>query len=284
MAWQLAGLTVLEPVVSRALETRDAAGHRRLVAALSRLVEEDPTLRLAAEPETGRTLLSGMGELHLEMVMERVNREQRLDARLGDPSVAYRETVSREATVDHVLRKQSGGSGQFAAVTLRVEPLGSGQGAEFVDATVGGSVPRTYLGSVQRGTEAALQSGPLGHPVADVRVTLLGGRHHPVDSSDLAFQTAAAEAVRRALSQAGPVLLEPVMRVEVTTPADFVGTVVGDLSARRGLVQGLEVRGNTQAVRARVLLAELFGYATALRSLTQGRASFSMVFETYAPA
>lgn len=284
VAWQLAGLTVPEPVVSRALETRDAAGHRRLVAALSRLVEEDPTLRLAAEPETGRTLLSGMGELHLEMVMERVNREQRLDARLGDPSVAYRETVSREATVDHVLRKQSGGSGQFAAVTVRVEPLGAGQGAEFVDATVGGSVPRTYLGSVQRGTEAALQAGPLGHPVVDVRVTLLGGRHHPVDSSDLAFQTAATEAVRLALSQAGPVLLEPVMRVEVTAPAEFVGTVVGDLSARRGLVQGLEARGTAQVVRARVPLAELFGYATALRSLTQGRASFSMVFEAYAPA
>ena len=284
VAWQLAGLTVPEPVVAKALEVADTAQHKKLVAALSRMAEEDPTLRLTSDAETGRTLLSGMGELHLDMVMERVNREQQLTAKLGQPSVAYRETVAEETEVEHVLRKQTGGNGQFAGVTLRVGPRPRGTGTEFVDATIGGSVPRPYLSSVQKGVESALQTGLRGYPLTDLCVTLLGGKSHAVDSSDQAFQTAAAEAFKLALQHSGTLILEPVMRVDVTTPAEYVGAVVGDLSSRRGSVQALEPRGNGQSVRAVVPLAELFGYATALRSLTQGRASFSMVFEAYASA
>ncbi|WP_407572466.1 hypothetical protein [Deinococcus altitudinis] len=258
--------------------------HRKLVAALARMTEEDPTLRLGSDPETGNTLLSGMGELHLEMVMERVSREQDVTARLGNPSVAYRETALRAATVEHVLRRQTGGNGQFADVSLRIEPRERGLGATFVDATVGGSVPRTFLSSIQNGVEGALQTGLSGYPVTDVQVTLLSGKHHPVDSSDMAFRTAAAEAFWLALTQAGSVLLEPVMQVEVTTPDTHVGAVVGDLSSRRGVVLGMDARGNGQIVRAQVPLSEMFGYATRLRSLSQGRASFSMTFSGYQPA
>ncbi|GAA5503705.1 elongation factor G [Deinococcus xinjiangensis] len=282
-AIHLESLNIPDPVLSRTLEVGRAEEQPRLLAALLRTVQDDPTLKLSTDSETGLPVLAGMGELHLEVTLERLQRETGLVVRSGEPSVAYAETIRNDATITHLLKKQSGGSGQYAQVELRVAPREAGSGNEIRNAVVGGTIPTQYIPGCLKGIEEALTHGPLGHPVTDLQVTLLGGKAHVKDSSEMAFRSAAADAVREALQTAQPVRLEPVMVVDVTAPECFTGAVVGDLNRRGGQVQGMDSRGNAQVVRGFVPLARLFGYATELRSLTQGRASFSLTPSHYAP-
>ena len=277
-----------EPVISQAVEPKSKADQEKMGIALQRLAQEDPSFRVRTDEESGQTIISGMGELHLEILVDRMRREFGVEASVGKPQVAYRETIRR--TVDEVegkFIKQSGGRGQYGHVVLKVEPLEpGGKGFEFVDAIKGGVVPREYIPAVQKGIEDTLPAGVLaGYPVVDVKVTLHFGSYHDVDSNENAFRQAGSIAFKDGMRKASPVLLEPMMAVEVETPEDYAGTVMGDLSSRRGMVQGMDdMAGGGKVIRSEVPLAEMFGYSTTLRSLTQGRATYTMEFKQYAEA
>ena len=280
----LESITFPEPVIAVAIEPKTRDDQDRMGEALRRLAEEDPTFRVSFDEETGQTVISGMGELHLEVIVDRMRREFRVEANVGRPQVAYRETVTREVTQEGRFVRQTGGRGQYGVCTLRVTPRQPGEGFLWEDRTVGGSIPREYIPAIRRGVEGALGSGVLaGYPVVDVAVAVIDGSFHPVDSSEMAFQTAGSMGMRQAMEKARPVLLEPIMKLEVVTPEDHFGDVLANVSGRRGHMQGSETRGNTQVVRATIPLAETFGYATDLRSLTQGRATYSMEFDHYEP-
>ncbi|HXF51654.1 MAG TPA: elongation factor G [Dehalococcoidia bacterium] len=271
-----------EPVISVAIEPKTKDDQDRMGEALNKLAEEDPTFRTRYDPETGQTLISGMGELHLEIITDRLRREFRVQANVGKPEVAFKETITRPASAEGRFIRQTGGRGQYGVVRLEVAPNERGKGVEIIDRVVGGEIPREFIPAAMQGVRDALEVGPLaGYPVLDVIVTITGGDSHPVDSSELAFRTAGAMATRDALERAEPVLLEPIMRVEISTPEEFFGDVLGDLNGRRGHVIGVETRGSLHIVRALVPLAETFGYATDLRSLSQGRATYSMEFDHY---
>ncbi|WRP14160.1 elongation factor G [Geochorda subterranea] len=271
-----------EPVISQSIEPKTKADQDKLGVALQRLAEEDPTFRVRVDAETGQTLIAGMGELHLEIIVDRLLREFKVEANVGRPQVAYRETIRRKVQAEGRFIRQTGGRGQYGHVWLELEPLAAGAGFEFVNKIVGGVVPKEYIPAVEAGVREAMQNGVLaGYPVVDVRVTLFDGSYHEVDSSEMAFKVAASMAFKEAARKAEPVLLEPIMSVEVVTPEEFLGDVIGNLNARRGHVEGMERRGNTQVVRARVPLATMFGYATDLRSMTQGRATYTMQFSHY---
>jgi elongation factor G len=279
----LESLTFPEPVIHVAVEPKTKADQDKLSRALFSLSEEDPTFRVRTDEETGQTVISGMGELHLEVLVDRMLREFSVDANVGKPQVAYRETIRKGVTgVPGRYVRQTGGRGQYGHCVINLEPTGPGGGYEFVDKITGGAIPKEYIPSVDAGIQEALTSGVLaGYPTVDVRVTLVDGSYHEVDSSEMAFKIAGSMAVKDAARKASPVLLEPVMAVEVVTPEEYMGDVMGDLSARRGRVEGMEQRGNSQVVKAQVPLAEMFGYATDLRSRTQGRATYTMQFEAY---
>lgn len=276
-----------EPVISQAVEPKTKADQEKMGIALNRLAQEDPSFRVRTDEESGQTIISGMGELHLEILVDRMRREFNVDATVGKPQVAYRETI--RSTVENAeckFAKQSGGRGQYGHVVLKLEPQEAGKGFEFVDAIKGGVVPREYIPAVQKGVEDTLKAGVLaGYPVVDVKVTLHFGSYHEVDSNENAFKMAASMAFKDGMRKAHPVLLEPMMAVEVETPEEKMGDVMGDLSSRRGIIQGMDdIAGGGKTIRAEVPLAEMFGYATTLRSLTQGRATYSMVFKHYAEA
>ena len=271
-----------DPVIEVAVEAKTKADQDKLSVALARLAEEDPSFRVTADLESGQTIIRGMGELHLDILVDRMRREFKVDANVGQPQVAYRETIGRAATIDYIHKKQTGGAGQFARVKIVLEPMKPGEGFAFESKVVGGAVPREYIPAVEKGIEQARQAGIVaGFPVIDFKARLVDGASHNVDSSALAFEIAARAAFRDALKDAGPLLLEPVMKVEAVTPEDYLGDVIGDLNARRGQVGGMEPRGNAQVVRAMVPLATMFGYVNTLRSLTQGRAQFTMEFDHY---
>ena len=270
-----------EPVIQLAIEPKTKADQEKLGAAIQKLVQEDPTLRVSTDPDTGQTIIAGMGELHLEIIVDRMQREFSVGANVGKPQVAYRETIRAAAEADYRHVKQSGGRGQYGHVKLLVEP-NPAKGFEFVNKIVGGVVPREYVPAVQKGVQEALEGGVLaGYPMVDIKVTLIDGSYHEVDSSEMAFKIAASMCVKQAVHKAKPVLLEPVMRVEVVVPEEYMGSVNGDLISRRGRLEGTEGRGTTQVIKALVPLAEMFGYATELRSRTQGRGSFTPHFERY---
>ncbi len=271
-----------EPVISVAIEPKTKADQDRLSIALARLAEEDPTFRVRVDPETGQTLIWGMGELHLEVLVDRMMREYKVGAKVGRPQVAYREAILVPAEAEGRFIRQTGGRGQYGHVWLRLEPLPRGSGFEFVNKIVGGVIPKEFIPAVEAGVREAMETGVLaGYPMVDVRVILFDGSYHEVDSSEFAFKMAAQLAFKNAAQRAKPVLLEPIMRVEVTIPEEFLGDVVGNLTARRGHILGIEAHDGTQVIRALVPLAEMFGYATDLRSLTQGRGSFVMEFDHY---
>ncbi|MCX6427211.1 MAG: elongation factor G [Actinobacteria bacterium] len=275
------------PVISVAIEPKTKSDQEKLGVAIQRLSEEDPTFHVKTDEETGQTIIAGMGELHLEILVDRMRREFNVEANVGKPQVAYRETLrSPVARHDYTHKKQTGGSGQFAKIQIAIEPLEAGTvegGYEFVNKVTGGRIPREYIPSVDAGCKEAMQSGPLaGYPLTDVRVTLLDGAYHDVDSSELAFKIAGIAAFKEAAKLAGPAILEPVMAVEVITPEDFMGDVIGDINSRRGQIQAMDERSGARIVRALVPLSEMFGYVGDLRSRTQGRASYSMQFDSYA--
>jgi elongation factor G len=273
-----------DPVIQIAIEPKTKADQDRLGESLAKLAREDPSFRVSVNRETSQTLISGMGELHLEIIVDRLLREFKVDANVGKPQVAYRETIRKPAEAEGRFVRQSGGHGQFGVVDLRIEPLEKGGGFEFVDATKGGSIPRNFIPSVEDGVKEAMETGVLaGYPMVDVRVSLLDGKYHEVDSSELAFKIAASMGFREAVGRADPVLLEPVMEVEVVMPQEFMGEVIGDLNGRRGKILNMENRAGAQVVEARVPLATMFGYATRLRSMTQGRATYTMQFGAYEP-
>ena len=271
-----------EPVIAVAIEPKTKADQEKLSASLARLAEEDPTFRIESDEETGQTLIHGMGELHLEVIVDRLLREFSVDANVGRPQVAYRETIrERVEKVQGRFVRQTGGRGQFGHVVINLEPA-PGEGFDFINKIKGGSIPTEFIPAVEQGIEEALGSGvKAGYPMVDVRVELVDGSYHDVDSSEMAFKIAGSMAVQEGARRAKPVLLEPVMSVEVVTPEEFLGDVIGDLSRRRGKVQGQEPRGNALAVHAFVPLGEMFGYATDVRSSTQGRATYTMQFERY---
>jgi elongation factor G len=280
---RLESMTFPEPVISVAIEPKTKGDQDKLGAGLQRLTEEDPTFRVRTDDETGQTLISGMGELHLEIIVDRLLREFNVDANVGRPQVAYRETVGKAVDkIEGRFVRQTGGRGQYGHAVINLEPAQPGEGYEFIDKIVGGKIPREYIPSVDLGIQEAMESGVLaGYPVVDVRVMLVDGSYHDVDSSEMAFKIAGSMAFKNAMQRAKPKLLEPVMAVEVVTPEEYLGDVMGDLNSRRGRVEGLEPRGNAQAIRAKVPLATMFGYATDLRSTTQGRATFTMQFDRY---
>jgi elongation factor G len=271
------------PVISVAIEPKTKADQDKLGKALGALSEEDPTFQVRTDEDTGQTIISGMGELHLEVLVDRMMREFTVSANVGKPQVAYRETITVPMQkVEERYVRQTGGRGQYGHVIIDIEPTGPGGGYEFVDKVTGGDIPREYIPAVDAGIQEALEGGVIaGYPLVDLRATLTGGSYHEVDSSEMAFKIAGSMAVKKAARQAKPVLLEPIMAVEVVTPEDYMGDVIGDLSSRRGRVAGMEQRGNAQVVRAQVPLAEMFGYATDLRSRTQGRATYTMQFDSY---
>ena len=272
-----------EPVLSVAVEPKSKADQEKLADALIKLGEEDPTFRVRYDQETGQTLVSGMGELHLEVVVERMRREFNVQVNVGRPRVAYREAITAPARAEGRLVRQTGGHGQYGHVWLEVEPLERGTGFVFENKIVGGKIPREYIPGVEQGAKGAMESGVVaGYPVIDVKVTLVDGSYHEVDSSDMAFRIAASMGMKEALRRAKPVLLEPVMAIEVVMPGDFLGEILGDLSSRRAHIRNMEGIGDTQVVTAHVPLSEMFGYATQIRSLTQGRANYTMVFDNYA--
>jgi len=270
-----------EPVIQLAIEPKTKADQEKLGMAIQKLVQEDPTLRVATDPDTGQTILSGMGELHLEIIVDRMQREFNVGANVGKPQVAYRETIRTTAEYDYTHKKQTGGAGQYARTKLRVEP-DPGKGFEFENEIVGGSVPREFIPAVEKGVREAIEGGILaGYPMVDVKVALYDGAYHEVDSSEMAFKICASICMKEACKRAKPVLLEPVMRVEVVVPEEYMGTVTGDVNSRRGRLEGTEMHGTTQVIKAMVPLAEMFGYATELRSRTQGRGTFTMHFGQY---
>jgi elongation factor G len=271
-----------EPVIAIAIEPKTKADQERLGGALQRLAAEDPSFRVTTDEETAQTLISGMGELHLEIIVDRLLREFKVDASVGKPQVAYKETIRKAVEQESKFVRQTGGRGQYGHVVLQVEPLEPGKGFEFVDGTKGGVIPREYIPAVEKGIVEALTTGVLaGYPVVDVRARLTFGSYHDVDSSEMAFKIAGSMAFREALGKASPVLLEPMMSLEVVTPEDFMGDVISDINRRRGRIVGQEPRGNTQVISGTVPLAEMFGYATDVRSRTQGRATFTMQFSHY---
>jgi elongation factor G len=273
-----------DPVIQIAIEPKTKADQEKLGEALQKLAKEDPSFRVSVNKETSQTLISGMGELHLEIIVDRMLREFKVDASIGKPQVAYRETIRRPAEAEGRFVRQTGGHGQFGVVDLRIEPLVKGSGFEFEDGTKGGSIPRNFIPSVEQGIKEAMETGVLaGYPMVDVKAILLDGKYHEVDSSELAFKIAGSMAFKEAVEKASPVLLEPVMDVEVVTPQEFMGEVIGDLSSRRGKIQEMENRAGAQVITARVPLATMFGYATKVRSITQGRANYSMQFAVYEP-
>jgi elongation factor G len=270
------------PVIELAIEPKTKADQEKLGAAIGKLIQEDPTLRFSTDHETGQTILAGMGELHLEIIVDRMQREFGVGANVGRPQVAYRETIRGTAEAEGRFIRQTGGHGQYGDVNLRVEPLLDASAIEFVDAIKSGAVPREYISAVEKGVREALEAGVLaGYPLAGIKVTLFDGSYHDVDSSEMAFKIAGSMGVRQAAQKAKPVLMEPVMSVEVVVPEEYMGDIIGDLSSRRGRIEGLELRGTSQIIKSRVPLAQMFGYATAMRSLTQGRGSFTMHFGRY---
>ncbi|MHB1120086.1 MAG: elongation factor G [Bellilinea sp.] len=282
----LESITFPEPVISVAVEPKTTADQDRMAEALRRLAEEDPTFRVTSDESTAQTIISGMGELHLDIIVDRMMREFRVQANVGRPRVSYRETISRQVPeINYKYAKQSGGHGQYGHVVFLMEPLERGNGVKFENKIVGGSIPKEYIPAVEKGVKEAAESGIIaGYPVTDVLVRLVDGSYHEVDSSEMAFKMAAIFAFKEGMQRGGPTLLEPIMRVEVVIPEEYLGDVIGQLNARRGEIQGMEVRpGNAQAVRALVPLAEMFGYTTDLRSATQGRGVHSMEFDHYAP-
>ena len=271
-----------EPVIEIAVEPKTKADQEKMAGALARLAVEDPSFRVTTDQESGQTIIKGMGELHLDIIVDRMRREFKVAANIGAPQVAYRETIGKPAQVDYTHRKQTGGSGQFARIKLVLEPLPPGGGFEFKNAVVGGSVPREYVAGVEKGLAQGCESGILaGYPVIDLKVTLVDGAYHDVDSSVVAFQIATRAAFREGLERAGTNLLEPIMRVEVVTPEDYMGDIIGDLSSRRGSITTMSTRGNARVITANVPLANMFGYVNTLRSASQGRATFSMHFDHY---
>jgi elongation factor G len=274
-----------EPVIEVAVEPKTKGDQEKLGVALHRLAQEDPSFRVSVDHESGQTIIKGMGELHLDIIVDRMRREFKVEANVGAPQVAFRETVSKRADVDYTHKKQTGGSGQFARVKMTIEPNEQGKGFEFENKVVGGNVPKEYIPGVAKGVQSVVESGVLaGFPILDVKVTLTDGAYHDVDSSVMAFEIAARAAFREGALKAGPKLLEPIMKVEVVTPEDYVGGIIGDLTSRRGQVRGQESRGNASVISAMVPLANMFGYVNNLRSMSQGRAQFTMQFDHYAQA
>ena len=272
-----------EPVIELAIEPKTKQDQDKLGNGLARLAEEDPTFRVTTNPETGDTIIAGMGELHLDVIVDRLKREFKVEANVGAPQVAYRETIRSTADCEGKFVRQSGGRGQYGHVWIKFEP-NEGKGFEFVDAVVGGTVPREYIGSVKAGLEDALNNGMIaGYPVLDIKATLFDGSYHDVDSSEMAYKVAASLALKEAGKKCDPVILEPIMAVEVVAPAEYLGSVMGDISSRRGMIEGQEERGNAIVVQASVPLSEMFGYATDLRSFTQGRGNYTMQFDRYEP-
>jgi elongation factor G len=283
----LESMTFPEPVISVAIEPKSKADQEKLGTAIQKLAEEDPTFRVKNDEETGQTVISGMGELHLEILVDRMKREFRVEANIGKPQVAYRETIRRAVTkVDYTHKKQTGGSGQYAKVLINLEPLpltSDGPTYEFVNAVSGGRIPKEFIPSVDAGAQDAMQYGVLaGYPLVGIKLTLTDGQYHEVDSSEMAFKIAGSMVLKEAARRADPALLEPMMAVEVVTPEENMGDVIGDLNSRRGIIQQMEERGGARVVRALVPLSEMFGYVGDLRSKTQGRASYSMQFDSYA--
>ncbi len=273
-----------KPVIQIAIEPKTKADQDRLGESLNKLAKEGPSFRVSSDKETGQTLISGMGELHLEIIVDRLLREFKVDANVGKPQVAYRETIRKPAEAEGRFIRQSGGHGQYGVAEIRIEPLGKGSGFEFVDATKGGSIPRQFIPKIEDGIVEAMETGVLaGYPMVDIKATLLDGDHHEVDSSELAFKIAGSMAFRQAAEKADAVLLEPIMDVEVVTPQEFMGEVIGDLNSRRGRILDMENRAGAQVIDARVPLATMFGYSTRLRSITQGRATYTMQFAVYEP-
>lgn len=272
-----------DPVIEVAVEPKTKGDQEKMGVALNRLAAEDPSFRVSSDPESGQTVIKGMGELHLEILVDRMRREFKVDANVGAPQVAYRETISRVAEVDYTHKKQTGGAGQFARVKIRFEPQEPGAGFAFESSIVGGSVPKEYIPGVQKGLDSARDTGVIaGFPVIDFKATLIDGAYHDVDSSVLAFEIASRAAFREGLPKAGPRLLEPMMKVEVVTPEDYMGDIIGDLNSRRGQISGMDQRGNARVIEALVPLASMFGYVNTLRSMSQGRAQYTMQFERYA--
>jgi elongation factor G len=266
-----------EPVIRVAIEPKTKAGQEKMSLALSKLAEEDPTFKAYTDEETGQTIIAGMGELHLEIIVDRLLREFKVEANVGRPQVAYKETIRKSADVDHRYVRQSGGKGQYGHVKILVEPNETGKGYEFVSKIVGGAIPKEYISAVDQGIQGAMLSGILaGYNVVDVKVTLYDGSYHEVDSSEMAFRIAASMAFKEACKKADPVLLEPIMRVVVTVPETYMGDVIGDINSRRGQVNGMTALPGAQKIEASVPLSEMFGYATDLRSRTQGRGQYSM--------
>jgi len=270
-------------VISVAIEPRTQADQEKMGSALAKLAQEDPSFRVHTDEESGQIIISGMGELHLEIIIDRLKREFKVEANVGAPQVAYRETMRGSIEVEGKFIRQSGGRGQYGHVWLRLEARERGAGYEFVNEVVGGAVPREFVPAIDKGIQESMQSGVLaGYPVVDVKVTLFDGSYHDVDSNENAFKIAGSMGFKQGFLDSGPVLLEPVMKVEVETPEDYMGDVIGDLNRRRGLVQGMEDTPAGKLVTAELPLAEMFGYATSLRSMSQGRATYSMKFEKYA--
>jgi elongation factor G len=272
-----------DPVIEVAVEPKTKNDQEKMGMALNRLAQEDPSFRVTTDAESGQTIIKGMGELHLEIIVDRMRREFKVEANVGAPQVAYRETLTKTAEIDYTHKKQTGGTGQFARIKLVFEPLPPGSGFVFENDTVGGSVPREFVPAVEKGIKSVAESGVLaGFPVIDFKASLTDGASHDVDSSSMAFEIAARAAFREVAPKAGVKLLEPIMRVEVVTPEDFVGSVMGDLNGRRGHLTGTDRRGNAQVINAMVPLANMFGYVNNLRSMTQGRAQYTMHFDHYA--
>jgi elongation factor G len=271
-----------EPVISIAIEPKTKADQEKLGLSLQKLASEDPSFRVRTDEETGQTILSGMGELHLEIIVDRLMREFKVEANVGKPQVAYRETISKKVKVEGKFVRQSGGRGQYGHVWLELEPQEPGAGYEFIDAIKGGVVPREYIPAVDKGIKEAMDTGVLaGFPVVDIKVSLIDGSYHDVDSSEMAFKIAGSMGFKEGCAKASPVLLEPIMSVEVVVPEEHMGDVIGDLNSRRGRIMGMESRAGAQVISSMVPLATMFGYATDLRSATQGRATYTMTFHHY---
>jgi len=277
-------MTFPEPVIEIAVEPRSKADQEKMSQGLARLAAEDPSFRVETDRESGQTIMKGMGELHLDILIDRLKREFKVEANIGAPQVAYRETISRMAEIDYTHKKQTGGSGQFARIKLELTPTQPGEGYSFESRIVGGAVPKEYIPGVEKGIHSVMDSGPLaGFPVIDFKVALVDGAFHDVDSSVMAFEIAAKAAMRDGLKKAGAKLLEPIMKVEVVTPEEYTGGIIGDLTSRRGHVQGQGSRGNANVINAFVPLANMFGYINTLRSMSSGRAQFTMQFDHYDP-
>jgi elongation factor G len=274
-----------EPVIDVAVEPKSKDEQTKLELGLMKLAEEDPTFKVHTDPETGQTIIAGMGELHLEIIVDRLMREFRVDANVGKPQVAYRETAGKAVkNVEGKFVRQTGGHGQYGHCVINMEPLPAGTGYEFDNQIVGGVIPKEFIPSIDKGIQEALQTGVIaGYPTEDIKVELIDGSFHEVDSSEAAFKIAGSMAIKEALRRSNPVLLEPIMNVEVTTPEQYMGDVMGNLSSRRGKIEGMEDRKNAKVIRAKVPLGEMFGYATDLRSATQGRAVYTMQFSDYEP-